>query len=325
MPSSSDESNSTGPRLRFSAADMPHPVPPKLRMGWEADAAVHGWFGGSVAQLEYIEAQSMKISLLQKELLTSRRVQHAAIAARLRDKSQPNDKPQERRPMAAPAAPKATTPSTPRRAALRRATPKKPEFQETRAPPPQSSQPQSPLSARPEAAGGRGGADNTSTHRQSSYATAGELALEVSKQRKQIQDLMDRLNAQRLQVAEVEDVLAVERKHVVEERTRLEAAHAKEKSRADRLQGELLRVKAERDQCEWLLKRRDAGKIPLPRHRALQAAQGRQPHHEEQDQRQPANAEQHGAVVGTGSGQQPDMDKQFVSLAEASPDVIQLL
>ena len=76
------------PQLRFSAAELPHPVPTKLKLGWQADAEIHGWFGGCAAQLEYIEAQSQKISALQKDLETARRASHAAIAARLREKAQ---------------------------------------------------------------------------------------------------------------------------------------------------------------------------------------------------------------------------------------------
>ena len=72
---------------RFSATNLPHPVPTKLKLGWAADAEVHGWFGGCESQLEYIEAQAQKISSLQKQLETSRRATHGAIAATLRVKA----------------------------------------------------------------------------------------------------------------------------------------------------------------------------------------------------------------------------------------------
>ena len=47
---------------RFTAERLPHPVPEKLKLGWRADAEVHGWYGGCESQLEYIEAQSSRIS-----------------------------------------------------------------------------------------------------------------------------------------------------------------------------------------------------------------------------------------------------------------------
>ena len=47
---------------RFTADKLPHPVPEKLKLGWRADAEVHGWYGGCESQLEYIEAQSGRIS-----------------------------------------------------------------------------------------------------------------------------------------------------------------------------------------------------------------------------------------------------------------------
>ena len=81
----------------------------------------------------------------------------------------------------------------------------------------------------------------------------------VSKQRTQMQRLVDTVAVERARCGEVEETLAAERERFAQELARGELKHSVEKRRADKASADLLRMRAERDQLEWLLQRAPSG------------------------------------------------------------------
>jgi hypothetical protein len=252
-------------RPRFTAETLPHPVPEKLKLGWRADAEVHGWYGGSESQLEYIEAQAGRISQLQKDLEASRRATHGAIAATLRERAL------NKQAATTEAALQQRLAGTRREAPLRRSR----SFQ-PRGCAPTHQQAAADLGAAKGATqelvsastGSRPPATKSGVPRDPSSgeaapstreASSGELAMLVSKQRTQMQRLVDTVAVERARCGEVEETLAVERERFAQKLARLEQKHSVEKRRADKASADLLRMRAERDQLEWLLQRAPSG------------------------------------------------------------------
>ena len=262
---------------RFSATNLPHPVPTKLKLGWAADAEVHGWFGGCESQLEYIEAQAQKISSLQKQLETSRRATHGAIAATLRVKAL-----NKANAAAAVTTARATTP------------PKQQQQQEEEEERMQTSSSQassdcraasavrsaSPLPRNASQTGGETGRTPNSATRQLRAGSANaarqadsrpvvgadprdastsELALQVSQQRRRMQQLVDSLAAERVRSNRAEEALAAERERFSVELKLIEQKLATETKRANKASADYLRMLGERDQLEWLVKRQPDG------------------------------------------------------------------
>lgn len=262
------------PPAKFTAESIQEKpnLPERLQIGWERDAEAYGWFGGSISQTDYMAAQQAKIAQLAQErnnaIRMAAHMQHLATAnkhQRQHDAQPATPRPSSprthspRRPVspragtttAAPTSP--SSPAPPRPSTPRAGSPTPPR------PATSASSPPPPRQATPSHAAGR----TTPPH---GRPTAPEGAAAVAAD---LEAAAESLRAMHLKVAALSRELAAEqtRRRAADEtiaRERIASTAALEKAEkevasarkaAAKAQAEMLRLRTERDELEWLLKR----------------------------------------------------------------------
>lgn len=251
------------PPPRFKSTDVPErpSLPTRLHAGWRRDGETHGWFGGTPAQFEFMQAQQNKIAQLRSELDTA----HSAL----------------RRPRAYGASCSSTSPSPPATPSTTRPPqpmPSQPVLQpycgpraggcatsgsrpaRARTPPPPS------RVARPQSAAAshaHGGVTDRS------IISAGDDPRRAAELEAELSAAADSLRAMHAKLASVEADLAAERSRrvafekalAIEKRAAADAKAEAERERAAAAkavasaQAESLRCRAEVDRIKWQLKR----------------------------------------------------------------------
>lgn len=210
------------PPRRLTANQVPDALYTDVSEGWARDAKNHGWFGGTLSSLEWIEAQNEAIRSLKTDLATARRAATKASAA------------------APPRASTTTTTTTPPAAVRTRPSLSSPRVRSARSPPGSGGVEAVPGS--PSGGGrGRGGPS--------------DLALSLSKQKRTMDALAERLRVEEEHRSSLEKQLERERAAWAAERQKMEREVGEQTRRAEQRERESRNIRAERDQLEWLLKR----------------------------------------------------------------------
>ena len=254
----------TDPSNRFEVASLPNgsSLPPRLRLGWQRDSEAYGWFGGTAAQVDYIEAQQAKIAGLQQELKKQQLATHWAHAQRTI--RQPSPRPSSPRPSSprpaspTPRAEVATASSAAREAATASTTPRD-STSNTNNTTPRSTPPatttitsSSPLKATADAM-----ADTTPSNDDLAAATASLQAMH-----KKLNSMSSQLAQEQTRRREAEEALVRERREWAALKGKLIADAEQSKKAAARSQADMMSIRRERDQLEWLLRRVTSPEAP---------------------------------------------------------------